>query len=55
MFAQSATLRGRSTAVGPTTPSESWFFPARLGGQPAIGADGTVYAGGAELFFAFAP
>jgi outer membrane protein assembly factor BamB len=45
MFAQSPSLRARSAAVGPATPTVKWFFPAAVTAQPAVAADGTIYFG----------
>jgi outer membrane protein assembly factor BamB len=45
MFGQSPSLRGRSTAVGPESPTVKWFFPASVTAQPAVAADGTIYFG----------
>jgi outer membrane protein assembly factor BamB len=45
MFARSPSLRARSAAVGPASPTVKWFFPAAVTAQPAVAADGTIYFG----------
>ena len=43
MFGQCPSLRGQSEAVGPSTLTVKWFFPAAITAQPAVAADGTIY------------
>jgi hypothetical protein len=45
MYGACPSLRGRSMAKGPSTPSAKWFYAteAPVTGQPSIAADGTVY------------
>lgn len=55
MYQAGSRLQGRAAAVGPAQPTAKWFVPGTFLDQPAIAADGTVYAVNSGTLMAIRP